>query len=324
MGWKDHVRQEPERVVAPWAGGRQVVAGQRSWRLQRPPRRHGWYSFEVLGREAVGYEEADADASTLVKPVRGYLVGDRLVPDDSRATGDPLEIAAACEPVMLIEPGIQRFARVSAGRAGDGCPLVYAGPDMPLGPEDDVLRAFQDRLGSVAHVPGVVPALEAAFRFETWLRAEAERRRAEEERRRAEELARAAEEERRHALYEQTGTAEGRRRLAAQDFPAAARAALAVGGAEYLDSNRSYDRNVMTVDFLFGGRRFNCLCDSATLRIVDAGICLTDHRTRERGDTYLTLESLPTVILQAQREGKLVVTRGAGGHDDYEDDPDDY
>ena len=57
------------------------------------------------------------------------------------------------------------------------------------------------------------------------------------------------------------------------------------------------------------GRRFECTCDARTLRIVDAGICLVDHRSGQKGDQYFTLESLPGVIQQAEREGKLVVFR---------------
>jgi hypothetical protein len=48
-----------------------------------------------------------------------------------------------------------------------------------------------------------------------------------------------------------------------------------------------------------------------TLRIIDSGICLIDHATDERGDTYFTLESLPAVIAQAIREGHLVIFRRA-------------
>ena len=45
------------------------------------------------------------------------------------------------------------------------------------------------------------------------------------------------------------------------------------------------------------------------LRIIDAGICLIDHDTNEKGDTFFTLESLPAVVQQAQRERRLVIFR---------------
>jgi hypothetical protein len=65
----------------------------------------------------------------------------------------------------------------------------------------------------------------------------------------------------------------------------------------------------MVVRFRLLGRRFECTCDERTLRILDAGICLVDHATGERGDTRFTLESLPAVILEADRDDKLVVFR---------------
>ena len=62
-------------------------------------------------------------------------------------------------------------------------------------------------------------------------------------------------------------------------------------------------------------RRFECTCDERTLQIIDAGICLTAHyddpdfEEGTRGDTFFTLESLPAVIRQAEREHRLVVLR---------------
>jgi hypothetical protein len=96
--------------------------------------------------------------------------------------------------------------------------------------------------------------------------------------------------------------------MALEDFGEAARAALAVGGATYLDHRPAY-RGEMAVRFRFIGRRFECTCDQRTLRIIDSGICLQDHDTGDRGDHLLTLESLPGTIMQADREGKLVVFR---------------
>jgi hypothetical protein len=51
------------------------------------------------------------------------------------------------------------------------------------------------------------------------------------------------------------------------------------------------------------------------LRIIDSGICLTAHyddpefEAGTKGDGFFTLESLPSVIREAQRDGKLVVYR---------------
>ncbi len=97
--------------------------------------------------------------------------------------------------------------------------------------------------------------------------------------------------------------------MALENFAEGAKAALSVGGAEYLD-HRSRGNGEWVVKYRLEGQRFECICDTS-LRIVDAGICLTDHDTRERGDDYFTLESLPAVILEAIAEDKLVVLRHA-------------
>jgi hypothetical protein len=106
---------------------------------------------------------------------------------------------------------------------------------MPLGPEDEVLKAFEDESASVDNIRGVPPALDAAFRMERWQRIEAARRRAELERQRREEEEKRQKEERRKQIAEKLGDGAGRREMAQVDFAEAAKAALAVGGAHYLD-----------------------------------------------------------------------------------------
>jgi hypothetical protein len=310
MMWRELLQTNDETVVAPWVGGRSLRTGERTWAIEGDlPPEHGWYAFRSAGRKARASGPAEAAPGILRHLVRGYLVGDRLVRDDSRVDPDPSKIVRASEWVHLVEPGLDRFARVAAGRACEGGSLVYQGQEMPLGPEGDVLAAYLDDAPSLDHVRGVPPALDAAFRMETWRRAEAERRRAELERLRREEEERLAREERRRELTARLGDAAGRRAMVYVDFADAARAALAIGGAEYLDHRRSVRRGEVVVRFRVAKQRFECTCDEATLRIIDAGICLVDHTTGERGDTYFTLESLPAVILEARRGGKLVVFR---------------
>ena len=118
------------------------------------------------------------------------------------------------------------------------------------------------------------------------------------------------------------GTGPGRRTLAQMDFEAAAKAALKVGGAEYLDSHPGYGRREMVVQYRFENRRLECVVNTQTLTVIDSGICLTDHRTGEKGDTYFTLESLPAVVRQAIQLNKLVVYRHVGG--DARDEDDDW
>jgi hypothetical protein len=323
MTWRDLLQTGDEALVSPWLGGRALRSGARTWTIDgRLPREIGWYNFKLNGRKATLTGPADPQADSLGFEVRGYLVGDNLVPDGVHVDPDPTKIVGFAEPVALLDLGLDRFVRVVAGRPFEGGPLVYKSQDFPLGPETDVLQAYFDRKASVGNIPNVLPALDAAFRMETWVRAETERRRAEMERLRREEEARRQAEERRRQIAQQLGTGEGRRAMAQIDFAQAARAALALGGAEYLDHKKGYTPNEMVVTFRLARRQYVCTCDATSLRIINAGICLVNHATGERGDTKFTLESLPAVILAADRDRVLVVNRHAGDEEfdeDFED-----
>jgi len=317
MGWQDFLTPEggDERVL-PWIGGRTVTDGARTWNIQgRTPNEHGWYTFKTTGgRKAslVGPAEPDFEFENGRPTVRGYLVGDRMIPDSARVDPNPEKLIEQTEPVFIVEPGLDRFTRATAVRVGDA--LVFLRLEFPDGPEAEALAAYQNRKDTIGDLTGVTPALDLAFRWITIQREKAEERRREMERIRAEEEAKRALEERRQQAMKDIGTAVGRRVMAEVDFEAAARAALRLSGAELLDTRQSYNRNNMVVQYRFRGRRLECEVDKKTLRIVDAGVCLDDHRG-EKGDTYFTLESLPAVIGQAMAEHRLVVWRHLAGDD---------
>jgi len=310
MGWKDLLQENEDRnLVYPWVGGRSIRTKDRAWKLEAQlPEEHGWYNFDVRVRTATALDEALPNSDMLIDHLTGYLVGNRIVPDDIAYAPKIEDLISGFERVYLIEPGIDKFSRVKAGRACECGPLIFEGEEFPIGPEDDVLNAFLDGKESVGDVAGVTPALEAAFRFECHIRSELERiRREEEERRRREEELR--------QVRERLGDGSLRRNLAQRDFAEAARAALAVGGATFLDHRRGHANREMIVRYRVNNMRLECTCDERTLRIIDSGICLTaeyhdpDFDSGTRGDTWFTLESLPGVILQAQREGRLNVYR---------------
>ena len=310
MVWRELLQTENETLVSPWTGGRVLRVESRSWTIKENlPLEHGWYAFAVRGRNATFSNKVDPIFERLNHNVCGYLVGNRLVPDNARVDPNPTGIGNCSERVWLIEPGLDRFVRVSAGRTHEDGPLVYKCQEMPLGPENDVLQAYLDQKLSVNSIQGVSPALDAAFRMETWHRAEVERRRIETERLRAETERLRAETERRQHLAERLGDGAGRREMARTDFSEAARAALAIGDATYLDHRQAVRHNEVAVRFRLDGQHFECTCDLRTMQVIDAGICLTDEHTGERGDSYFTLESLPAVIREADRTGRLVVYR---------------
>jgi hypothetical protein len=264
--------------------------------------------------KATWVESVDAATESLEFQIVGYTVGDRIIPDGVCVDPDITKIIKSSEQVHLLDQGLNRFARIRAGRVFAEGPLFFIGEEMPIGPEDEVLEAWQDKKESVISISGVTPALDIAFRLESWQRVEAERRRAEIERLRQEEIRRLAEEERRGQLVRQLGNAVGRREMAMVDFGQAATAALTIGNAEYLDHRIGHSNNEMVVTFRLDGRRFECVCHRQTLRIIDSGICLNGGGVR--GDTFFTLESLPGVIRQAQREHVLHVFRHVDHHDD--------
>lgn len=311
MTWRDLLQDKAETLIFPWIGGRSLRSGPRHWRIEGPlPVEYDWATFELNGRKACYFGKPSCPPLEELKyKAVGYLVGNRLVPLEARVDPDPKDIMAKTERVHLIEPGIDRFVLVSAGRTCEDGPLIYIQQEMPLGPEMEVQAAFLDGKETVSDIKNVCPALDAAFRMEVFQRKEAERRRRElEERLRKEEEER-QKEARRRELFERLGNGAGRREMAVEDFEAAARAALAVGGAELLDQRSSSQRDERIVRFRLDHQRFECICHARTLRIIDAGVCLTDESTGEKGDSLLTLESLPAVILEAQRLDRLVIFR---------------
>jgi len=317
MNWQDLLQKDDERVVSPWLGGKHIHTRTRLLHIKgkRPPV-HGWYEWKLFARhvELVGNAEPDTEQLPDKFRVTGFLVGDRLAADDTTAlfTPDAAYIAKTFERVHLIDDGIERFSRISASRIWSSGELVFRSLEMPIGPEPEVLVAYQDRriftLAGLAEIKGVTPALSAAFAAEVFQRGEAERIRAELERKLREEDEKRAAEERRQGLIRQLGDGAGRREMARVDFVAAARAALAVGGAELLDWRHGTTRREFVVTYRVDHERVQCVVDE-TLHVVDAGVCLQNHATGYKGDTLFTLESLPAVIREAIRGDKLVKWR---------------
>lgn len=83
---------------------------------------------------------------------------------------------------------------------------------------------------------------------------------------------------------------------------------LAKSGARLLTVRKVRD-GVAEVRWTFRGERFETTVEPVTMHVLDAGVCLSDHRTGERGDGMLTLDSLPGVITEAIDGDLLHITR---------------
>lgn len=305
MGWRD-LLETSSRLVIPWLGGERLYRDGRTWRICSPkPKEFGWYEWAVQGRRATYFGRAEPAPDYLQfwlgQKLTGYLVGNRFIPLMVNVRWELAEVFELADSVYLIEPGLDRFTPVAVVRDPDRR-LIYMEEVFPIGPEDEVRDAFIDRKESVSNILHIPPSLDLAFRFATYQRMRHEEYLAELERKR--EAERRLEEARKNM-----GTGMGRRNLAAHDFEAAARAALGVGGATFLDARQGRIPTEMVVQYRVDAHRLECVCEKDTLRITDAGICLEDHHTGEKGDTYFSLESLPAVVRQAIRENKLVVWR---------------
>lgn len=321
MGWRDLLQASDERIVAPWVGGRSLQTVDRTFTLTKLPPNPGWHSFKIDRRKAAWEKEVEPQPDKLGWVQMGYLIGNRFISDNVKLIGsqfindnvkvylDPTALVKSTDEVHLVEAGLELFSRVSVGCTHSSTDLIFRSQEFPLGQEEAVMRALEDKAESLDHIRDLPPALEVAYRFEV-------QRRAEVERLRREERERQEREERRRRIQEQLGDGELRRQMALEDFGEAAKAALAVGGAEYLSHRQSHQPGEMVVRYKYNDRRFECVCNARTLGIIDSGICLTAHYNDPdfeggtKGDNLFTLESLPAVIQQAIDEDKLVVYRG--------------
>ena len=320
MSWKDLLSaDEPATHVLPWAGGRQVHSASRSWKLKgRLPLEHGWYSFSEEGARKVRLPDREmlpAEPDFTPRVLRGYVVGDRFIEDGSHVDPDPAKLIAQTEEVFCVERGLERFTRATVFRDREGR-LIYLQQQWPEGAEQEALEAYQDRKTTLEDIKGVTPELDLAFQWIVWGRAMAEERARQEEIIRKEELARMEKEERLRQIMKDADHAPGLRALAKVDFEAAARRALAFSNSELLDVRDGVARHEKIVQYRFRHRRLECIVHAETLRVIDAGVCLDDHRGT-KGDTRFTLESLPGVIGEAMDHHRLVVWRHVDGDEDY-------
>lgn len=311
-----------EELVLPYLGGTSIESKDRRFRLAVRPPRPGWYRCTIVGRGATAGEPAEPAIESLPK-LRGHLHRGWFF-----AAGAPPE-----ELLLLPEDEAQPFQSVVA-RRWHGGEALFDAVDFDGDAEEAVRRAVDD--GTSLHdVKGVTPSLRTAYAWEI-VRRIAQTEEAKEHigpievARFALDVAEGGEPAARRALDEILHARRGGRiaiaaggRVYVREVVAAARRAhkeatwenleeraedaLHSAGARLLGIRRM--PNQVEVRFRFHGDTFVCMADPFTLRILDAGVCLVDHATNERGDEELTLDSLPSVLREAIELDVLVHTR---------------
>jgi hypothetical protein len=272
MDYTQFLQKPDETLRLPYFDGKSVCDDKLTYRL-REPLQPGWYQFRKAGRylTAEAPIQPELDAWKLQRVI-GYLFRGRLITNDNqdRLFGLPAD------------EDLPRFSPVSGRKWFDGHVLYY-GQEFESEVETKVREAFEEER-PIDNVKGVTPALAHVFVLESTQRElarEAERRAREEadRQKQAAELAR----------WQQT--LEGRISLA-----------LSHTGAELVNWRRNGQRQAV-VRYRVAGRRFECVIDTDSLQIMDAGICL------DGADEQLNLSSLPSAVREAIESGRLHVYR---------------
>lgn len=272
MDFREFLQKDDAELRLPYAAGLKACDDKRGWRL-REEIAPGWYRFRESGRFLEPVEPIEPEFDHWDLPaVRGYLAQGRFI------TGNTVERLWG----LPDQEDLPRYTPLAARRWFDGhCWLEMS--DFETEAEEAVRAAYEEERGIVG-IKGVTPALAQAYVLDETAREmarEAERRRREE----AEERERAAE------LVRWQRSIEGRIALA-----------LSHSGAQLLDWRRSGRRRA-TVRYALGAQRFECVIDTESLQILDAGICL------EGTDRELNLSSLPSAVREAIETGQLYVFR---------------
>jgi len=272
MDYRQFLQKPNEVLRLPYFEGKSVCDDKLTYRL-REAVQPGWYQFRKSGRYLTVENEipAELDAWKLQR-VTGYVFHRRLIGNDFQAAlfGLPQD------------EDLQKFIPMSGRRWFDGH-ILYYGQEFETEVETKVREAFEEEQ-TIDNIKGVTPALAHVFVLESTQRAlarEAERRAREE----AERQKQAAE------LTRWQETLEGRISLA-----------LSHTGAELISWRRN-GQGQAVVRYRLAGRRFECIIDTESLQIMDAGICLSG------ADEALNLSSLPSAVREAIQSGQLHVMR---------------
>lgn len=272
MDYTQFLQKPDEVLVLPYFTGKTVCDAQLTYRL-RETLQPGWYRFRKSGRYLTVDAPADADLGAWKLPrLNGYVFNRRIIGKDfqARLFGLPADT------------DFPKFTPVSGRKWFDGH-ILFENVEFESDVEPKVRDSFEEER-SIDEIRGVTPGLAHTFLLESAQRAlarEAERRAREEVEREKSEA----------ELRRWQETLEGKISLA-----------LSHTGAELVNWRRNGEQQAV-VRYRLGGRRFECVIDTNSLQIVDAGICLSG------ADEELNLSSLPSAVREAINSGQLHVFR---------------
>lgn len=309
VDWQKFLGARAERVL-PWFGDPELDAPDRRLRLTAPPAHPGWWRFALDGRQATPLGPAEPEGLETLPRARGHLLG---AGDELRLVGDDAHASRVWFPPPDEPPPL---APCSA-RRWPGGQLLFEQLELEDEACEAARRALEDGRGLRA-VKGVPASLRAAFGYALTAARAARARVAIEPlelRARVAALAEGGP----AAVDAELGRIEAERsryrraRVASVDAAAAAsgpaggaeeraRQALRAAGAELLRLRRLAEGQLEVV-YRFLDTRFVSVVDARTLRVVDAGVCLSDR------DDLVTLDSLPGVIREGAETGQLVILR---------------
>lgn len=302
LSWAELIRQphDSDPLFLPWVGGREIQASGVRWRLKKLPPALGWHWFEVVGARHLSFCDATPQHTPRRERLVGMATSQGLITLRGIAFKNSFFHGNNVQPLQFVgSQELRPFTHCSFALAEPKRRWIFAGEyrdqqhRTAVQAARDAFESHDDAFSLV----GASPALVAAYEFAVSARAEAD----------AQERKNAALLEAQEAL----GTPEGRRRLSAgASFDAAAEEALRTAGAEFL-SAREVRPGEMAVRYVTSGHRLECVVDRATLRVLDAGVCLTDESSGRKDDSLLSLEALPLVVNEADEQNALVIWRRA-------------
>lgn len=270
MDYTQFLQQPGEMLALPYFGGKSVCDDKLTYRLREelPP---GWYRFRKSGRYLTMEAAIEPELEKWKLPrLSGYGINHLIIGNtfQGRLYGLPGEV------------DLPKFTPISARRWFDRH-ILYAGQEFETEVETNVREAFEEER-SLDKIKGITPALAQVFLLESTQR----------------ELAREAVRRARAAAERQQLAAE----LARWQETIEGRISLALShtGAELIGWRRN-GQGQATVRYRVAGQRFQCVVDTGTLQILDAGICLAGT------DEQLNLSSLPSAVREAIDSGQLHV-----------------